>query len=103
VTAAVGTTVLVTAPNPGLSANDKGCLPNWGAATQKSQTTTQQMVLQVTAAGTGLTLQADLVSLYTIFCVTSGTCCHTNLCNTSNIGKINLILLILSVLTKIFF
>ncbi len=87
-----------------LSATDKGCFPSYGRV-GIPQTLTAQGIIGSSVGPTGAAavdaagIQTGLVSVFNSLCVVSGTCCTTNLCNSSYIliKNIYLISLLLSI------
>jgi hypothetical protein len=85
----------VTASNIGLVATatnfavgDRGCFPLIGAAAA-TQTATVQLVLQGGSGTlTAAAINTDYGAYVTLLCATSGTCCTTNLCNTSAMSRV---------------
>ena len=118
------TGIYVTASSqtlPTFAIGDKGCIPGLNTADFTTtagalKVATQPATIQSITSGSpspwllgtvdSSTLGAiltDVATLQSAFCQTYGTCCFTNLCNSSVFNHFNLIILGLSVLFSVFF
>jgi hypothetical protein len=83
-------------PTTALVAGDRGCFPGVGLAAQ-AQAAGAQLILRAGPAATGPEVFAtDYIQAYVLLCLTSGTCCRTDLCNTMSRIEMSFVSIVIS-------
>ncbi len=85
-------------PTTALVAGDRGCFPTYAAdgdaATQAAAT---QLALAQGVVATPAGTSTDYIQAYVLLCLTSGTCCTTDLCNTMSRIEMSFVPMLMSI------